>query len=79
MFPALCARSMAARLCLYRGRVPAVGTLCCSNRSCSHGLKSAPLMRSENSKLSWNAVDGIMTRAVKRGLSRIKSLYQCVI
>ncbi|WP_140410359.1 transposase, partial [Escherichia coli] len=23
-------------------------------------------------KLSWNAVDGIMTRAVKRGLARIK-------
>lgn len=23
-------------------------------------------------KLSWNAVDGIMTRAVKRGLSQIK-------
>lgn len=26
-------------------------------------------------KLSWNAVDGIITRAVKRGLARIKSHY----
>lgn len=46
--PRVMCPSMAARLCLYRGQVPAVGTLCCSNRSCSHGLKSAPLMRSEN-------------------------------
>ncbi|BCG39970.1 hypothetical protein TUM18780_51320 (plasmid) [Escherichia coli] len=30
-------------------------------------------------KLSWNAVDGIMTRAVKRGLARIKSHYPPVI
>lgn len=30
-------------------------------------------------KMSWNTVDGIMTRAVKHGLSRIKKLYQRVI
>jgi hypothetical protein len=32
----------------------------------------APLMLSGSNLLSWNAVDGIMTRAVKRGLARIK-------
>lgn len=30
-------------------------------------------------KLGWNAVDGIMTRAVKRGLAQIKGIYQHVI
>lgn len=30
-------------------------------------------------KISGNAVDGIMTRAIKRGLFRIKNLYQHVI
>lgn len=27
-------------------------------------------------KLGWNAVDGIMIRAVKRGLGRMKNRYQ---
>lgn len=34
-------------------------------------------------KLGWNAVDGIMTRAVNRGLSRIKNFisasYECML
>ena len=30
------------------------------------------MLSGNNLKLSWNAVDGIMTRAVKRGLARIK-------
>lgn len=33
----MCPEHGAARLCLCRGLVPVVGTLCCSNRSCSHG------------------------------------------
>ncbi|STT78957.1 transposase [Klebsiella pneumoniae] len=37
MFPALCARSMAARRCQFPELAPEAGILCCSNRSFSHG------------------------------------------
>lgn len=37
MFPASCARIMAARRCQFPGLAPEAGIRCCSNRSFSHG------------------------------------------
>jgi hypothetical protein len=51
---------------------PEAGIRCYSNRSFSHGKISTVDAVRKQLKLSWNAVDGIMTRAVKRGLARIK-------
>ncbi len=74
MFPALCVQSLSARLCLCRWLVQAVYTLLFESFVLSWlKINTVDVVRKQL-QLSWNTVDGIMTRAVKRGLSRIKKL-----
>lgn len=70
--PGSCVQTMDARRYLFHGPELVAGIRYCSNHSSLRLKISTVDAVRKQLKLSWNAVDGIMTRAVKRGLGRIK-------